>query len=251
MAHERLEKRGYDNVKCPKCGSEHVQFATNTSGSGVSFLDSCCGFILLGPLGLLCGTIGSGAHTEEFWICHDCGHRFSTRQGKQRIQNEQQRKETYIKYKSEIGKLRTTEGDYKSIQAHHQEALVQYNTTKQRYEQVLSELVSSDDRKIKKKAKSLRRNWITNILAGILVLGILSLLYIAPLGIFLIIVSIISALLYETHRENNRKKLAQYSASFKTAAENVTTAKKQEEYYKALVDKISFIEKYETSQHES
>ena len=36
----RYNTRGGMCMKCPKCGSEHVQFATNTSGGGISFLDS-------------------------------------------------------------------------------------------------------------------------------------------------------------------------------------------------------------------
>lgn len=33
-------------MKCPQCGSEHVQFATHTKSKSFSFLDSCCGYVI-------------------------------------------------------------------------------------------------------------------------------------------------------------------------------------------------------------
>lgn len=65
------------SLKCPKCGSEDIQFATSTSTNGVSAGDACCGYMLLGPLGLLCGLAGAGeSTTSEFWVCHSCGAKF-------------------------------------------------------------------------------------------------------------------------------------------------------------------------------
>lgn len=114
-------------MKCPNCGSEHVQFATKTSGGGFSFLDSCCGFILLGPLGLLCGGIGSGSHTDEFWVCHDCGHKFSTATGKRSMEQEklnaQQAAQNYASYKAELAALADTEGSFEQIIQKHQNAI--------------------------------------------------------------------------------------------------------------------------------
>lgn len=64
-------------LRCPKCGSEDVQFATSTSTTGISASDACCGYMLLGPLGLLCGLCGAGeSTTKEFWVCHNCGAKF-------------------------------------------------------------------------------------------------------------------------------------------------------------------------------
>lgn len=34
-------------MKCPKCGSEHVQFVTSTETTGVSGLDSFCGIMFM------------------------------------------------------------------------------------------------------------------------------------------------------------------------------------------------------------
>ena len=71
-------------MKCPKCGSEHVQFMTSTETTGVSGLDSCCGFLLLGPGGLLCGLCGAGqSTTSEYWVCHHCGTIFQAKEAQE------------------------------------------------------------------------------------------------------------------------------------------------------------------------
>lgn len=70
-------------MKCPNCNSSNIQFGTSTKSSNFSDGDACCGFILMGPLGLLCGLCGSETSTEEFWICQNCGNKFTTEEGKQ------------------------------------------------------------------------------------------------------------------------------------------------------------------------
>lgn len=75
---------------CPNCGagSECCQpipkVHVKTSGGGYSFWDGCCGMILLGPAGLLCGACGKGVKTEvrsETWfVCQKCGTEFMSRQ---------------------------------------------------------------------------------------------------------------------------------------------------------------------------
>ena len=45
-----------DNVKCPKCGS--TQIFANKKGFGLG--KAVAGGLILGPIGLLGGTIGSG-----------------------------------------------------------------------------------------------------------------------------------------------------------------------------------------------
>ena len=69
---------------CPKCGSENLQAITemNVSSHGKDFSGGkgCLGFLLFGPLGLLCGACGKGKRitttNTTYWICHDCGHKF-------------------------------------------------------------------------------------------------------------------------------------------------------------------------------
>lgn len=75
---------------CPNCGagSECCQpipkVNVKTSGGGYSIWDGCCGMILLGPAGLLCGACGKGVKTEvrsETWfVCQKCGAEFMSKQ---------------------------------------------------------------------------------------------------------------------------------------------------------------------------
>ncbi len=67
-------------MKCPNCGSENVHLIYNSSKRGFKGSDACCGYILMGPIGLLCGALGSGQkRTDEFWLCNNCGSRFKNK----------------------------------------------------------------------------------------------------------------------------------------------------------------------------
>lgn len=65
---------------CPKCGADSCQIVTETKSTGKDFSASkgCCGALLLGPIGLLCGVCGEGRkiHSTNYWVCHDCGNKF-------------------------------------------------------------------------------------------------------------------------------------------------------------------------------
>ncbi len=64
-------------AKCPACGSTQIQVATKTETTGFSTGQGCCGAILLGPLGLLCGLLGSGkGKTDVVRVCLECGNEF-------------------------------------------------------------------------------------------------------------------------------------------------------------------------------
>lgn len=71
-------------LRCPNCNSSDLvpitETTTNVSGRMFGFEDACCGWILLGPLGLLCGLCGSGVEshteTETYWVCKSCGNKF-------------------------------------------------------------------------------------------------------------------------------------------------------------------------------
>ena len=70
------------NLHCPYCGSTdcHSVVKTEVSGGGFSASNGCCGFLLLGPLGLLCGACGSEvkSSSETWWNCKMCGKEFMT-----------------------------------------------------------------------------------------------------------------------------------------------------------------------------
>ena len=67
-------------LKCPKCGAANCTPITETTTSGKDFSagKGCCGFALLGPLGILCGACGQGKQTSSvtYWMCNNCGNKF-------------------------------------------------------------------------------------------------------------------------------------------------------------------------------
>ena len=73
-------------MKCPKCGSENTQYvAVHHSGSSGSFTDACCGMMIFGPIGILCGLCGaSPGFTDDYWVCHSCGKKFQAGTAKAR-----------------------------------------------------------------------------------------------------------------------------------------------------------------------
>ncbi len=68
-------------MKCSKCGSENCQIINETTSKGKDFSASkgCCGAILMGPIGLLCGACGKGKQmkNKNYWVCNNCGNKWS------------------------------------------------------------------------------------------------------------------------------------------------------------------------------
>ena len=73
-------------MHCPKCKEREIQcLMTNetfVSSGGYSAGKGCLGFLLFGPLGLLCGACGSKQkitsenNQKTVWVCKGCGHQF-------------------------------------------------------------------------------------------------------------------------------------------------------------------------------
>lgn len=68
-------------MRCPKCGSENISSIVNTHShtKGFDGSDACCGYLLFGWPGVLCGLCDTGdttttTHTTN--ICNECGKRF-------------------------------------------------------------------------------------------------------------------------------------------------------------------------------
>lgn len=61
---------------CPKCGSTQIQAISETETKGYDPGSGCCGAILLGPFGLLCGLCGMKSKTTNRRMCLKCGHKF-------------------------------------------------------------------------------------------------------------------------------------------------------------------------------
>lgn len=70
------KKKDNRNVlRCPSCESSNIGFVSKTDGSDYDVSSGCCGYILLGPLGLLCG-LSSDKRTVTKRKCIDCGKEF-------------------------------------------------------------------------------------------------------------------------------------------------------------------------------
>lgn len=69
-----------EEIKCPKCGASGCmpQYKQDVSGGGYGCCQGVLGSLILGPLGLLCGTCGKSVKTTNnlVWICPKCGYEF-------------------------------------------------------------------------------------------------------------------------------------------------------------------------------
>lgn len=73
--------------KCPKCGSTDFELAvysdTKSHGKDFSVGQGCLGYLLFGPLGILCGLCGQGKTTttthETYHVCKHCGNKIRQR----------------------------------------------------------------------------------------------------------------------------------------------------------------------------
>lgn len=181
-------------MKCPKCGSERIQFGTNTSGGGFSFSDACCGSIILGPLGVLCGACGSDTKTEEFWICQDCGNKFSNSEGQRNQKKEEQAKqiskENYIKDKQIRDEVVKQYGTVSEANKTAAEVLRKKNETSKRYNEALEKFIAeSGNNKLKKLDKKSEggSDRYFSVLTFFLIAGIaLLVLGLAPIGLILL-----------------------------------------------------------------
>ncbi len=67
-------------ICCRRCGSYDLTTVSEISTQGRDFKadDACCGYLLCGPLGLLCGAMGKGKQTTSttYWLCRSCGNKF-------------------------------------------------------------------------------------------------------------------------------------------------------------------------------
>lgn len=66
---------------CHRCNSENCVLIqeSESSSKGFGVCKGLCGYVIFGPLGLLCGLCGMGegkTKTKHYWICKDCGKKF-------------------------------------------------------------------------------------------------------------------------------------------------------------------------------
>ena len=67
-------------MRCPFCGGDNCQVINEvtTDGKDFSVSKGCCGAILFGPIGLLCGACGKGKEiiNRNYWVCTNCGKKW-------------------------------------------------------------------------------------------------------------------------------------------------------------------------------
>lgn len=74
----------YNKLCCPQCGNHELQVINETNvqttGKDFSAGKGCMGYLLFGPLGILCGSCGQGQKTTStnatYWVCNKCGKKF-------------------------------------------------------------------------------------------------------------------------------------------------------------------------------
>ena len=64
-----------DVIRCPKCGSKNSEFVTYQASSDFDKGEACCGYLLCGPLGLLCGA-KEKEKAKTVRKCKNCCHEF-------------------------------------------------------------------------------------------------------------------------------------------------------------------------------
>ena len=72
------------SIVCPQCGNKNLTIVTETNtqttGKNFSAGQGCLGYLLLGPLGILCGSCGNSQKTTStnttYWVCNKCGKKF-------------------------------------------------------------------------------------------------------------------------------------------------------------------------------
>lgn len=78
-SNSKAETQAY-GICCPKCGSYDVMPVSEVETKEKDFASgkACCGYLLIGPLGLLCGLIGRGKKTKTttYWMCKSCDNKF-------------------------------------------------------------------------------------------------------------------------------------------------------------------------------
>ncbi len=66
---------------CPRCNDDrcYIIEESETRQKGYGLGKGCCGYVLLGPPGWLCGLFGMGkgrTTRQAFWVCQNCGKKF-------------------------------------------------------------------------------------------------------------------------------------------------------------------------------
>ena len=235
-------------MKCPKCGSENIQFATRTSGSPFSASDSCCGFLLLGPLGILCGLCGSDVSTEEFWVCRDCGKKFTEADVKAKEKEEREAAKNYQKQRE----ILSAAGDktHEEIEADVAKTQAEHSAAVDAYQGLLNKYANGNDPQLKKCARIVKRD-IWNAVAWLgLGIGIVTaFMGDSEIGLLFAIVCGIYLLIHSRSSKKAKKILAATDPSFSAKFQATQDAEERMQAAKYLHKTSQSIKDYE-SKHE-
>ena len=64
-----------NKITCPQCGSDDIHFVTTQASQNFDKGDACCGYLLCGPLGLLCG-VKNKTESKTVRKCMKCNNEF-------------------------------------------------------------------------------------------------------------------------------------------------------------------------------
>lgn len=235
-------------MKCPKCGSENIQFATRTSGSSFSAADSCCGFLLLGPLGILCGLCGSDVSTEEFWVCRDCGKKFTEADVKAKEKEEREAAKNYQKQKE----ILSASGDksHEEIEADVVKTQAEHSAAVDDYQGLLNKYANGDDPLLKKCAKTVKHDlWSIIAMLGLIFGGVVAFAGDSEISLLFAVVCGIYFLIHSIKSKKAKKILAEADPSFSAKFQATQDAAARIRSAKALREVSKSVEDYE-SKHE-
>lgn len=242
-------------MKCPNCGSERIQFGTNTKGTGYSAGNACCGFIALGPLGLLCGACGSDVSTEEFWICQDCGNKFTNNEAKKYQKMEEEIKRNYEQSKRDSEKALEEYGSKEAIRILLDESETKKNMRIRTFNDYVDKYITDNfsDPNINKWIKIIDSNY-SKIEIGIgilltlftLLAFILDAIGAGILGALLIICLIVARPLVSViYNRKLIKYISEKDAQIKKLFYKAKHADEENEKYCIIMNKIDSCEEYE------
>jgi len=66
-------------MNCPRCGGFcTIINETETTYGSYGLGKGCCGYIIFGWVGLLCGLLGMKPRSKSrsYWVCQNCGKKF-------------------------------------------------------------------------------------------------------------------------------------------------------------------------------
>ncbi len=234
---------------CPRCQSENVQYSTKTTGSNYGKSEGCCGFLLMGPFGLLCGLCGNDVETKEFWICHNCGHKFSHEKALTTMQDARKTAATCNRYKEELKGQPTAY--YKSQYENAKNALLyrerEYN---ERFDILVEKHAPINvlvGKYKKKYCKEKRPGCIVMLVLA--ALGILlCIVGLFPVGLAMAGIAILFGGVSMLRERSMRKKVEafflQVDNAFKICRERKEKANSEKKYWEDYADKADFIEKH-------